>query len=259
MEKELLNHGELPADAIEKACCFVKTEEAVLPYSFKTELHLHTSPVSSCSEIPPEEAVKIYAAEGYDALVVTNHFEPSLLHRFADADSCVKWYLRDFYAAQEAGDREGVAVLLGMEIRFTECINDYLVYGVDEEYLKEAYGYLDQGIEKFYRGMHREETVILQAHPFRNSMERADAKFLDGIETFNMHPGHNSRVGMAARYAREKGMIVSAGTDFHHPGHQGMAAMLSKTLPTDSYAVAKILRSRDYLFSIGGCTMFPYK
>ena len=37
MEKELLNHGELPADAIEKACCFVKTEEAVLPYSFKTE------------------------------------------------------------------------------------------------------------------------------------------------------------------------------------------------------------------------------
>lgn len=30
-------------------------------YKYKTELHLHTFPASSCSEIPPEQAVELYA------------------------------------------------------------------------------------------------------------------------------------------------------------------------------------------------------
>lgn len=227
-------------------------------YPYRTEMHLHTSPVSGCSEITPQDAVRMYADEGYGAVVVTNHFEPSLQDRFSSAESCAQWYLNDFYEARESGYREGVAVLLGMEIRFTESMNDYLVYGVDEDFVKEAYGYLDRGIAEFYRDMHSDKTVILQAHPFRDGMTQTNAEFLDGIETFNMHPNHNSRTAVAARYAREKNMIVSAGTDFHHPGHQGMAALLTKKLPCDSFEAAAILKSRDYLFSLGGCTVHPY-
>ena len=252
-----MNSEKWPSTAAEKQSSKLAADLRQV-YCYRTEMHLHTSPVSGCSEVKPADAVRMYAEEGYDALVVTNHFEPSLLERFSDAQHCVDWYLRDFYAAQEAGCQEGVVVLLGMEIRFAECGNDYLVYGIDEEYIKESFAYLGQGIEKYYQAMHRDETVILQAHPFRDFMQRADVRFLDGIETFNMHPSHNARAAIAARYARERDMLVSAGTDFHHPGHQGMAAMLSKTLPTDSFAVAKILRSRDYLFSIGGCIVHPY-
>ena len=41
---------------------------------FKTELHAHTKPASSCSDILPEELVDIYEKNGYTSVTVTNHF-----------------------------------------------------------------------------------------------------------------------------------------------------------------------------------------
>ena len=48
--------------------------------------------------------------------------------------------------------------------------------------------------------------------------------------------------------------IKTAGSDFHHKGkgHEGVSALRTKTLPKDSFELAKILKSGDYLFEIGG-------
>ena len=48
--------------------------------------------------------------------------------------------------------------------------------------------------------------------------------------------------------------IVGAGTDFHHLGrkHEGAAALRSKGEITDSFQLAKVLKSEDYLLEIGG-------
>ena len=38
----------------------------------------------------------------------------------------------------------------------------------------------------------------------------------------------------------------------------GMVALRTKTLPEDSFELADILKSRDYVIEIGGNMIFPY-
>ena len=79
-----------------------------------------------------------------------------------------------------------------------------------------------------------------------------------GITT-NLHPHHNSRVSVTSSYQREHNFpVVTIGSDLHHWGHEGHSATRTKFLPEDEAALVALLRSRDYLFEIGGAVMFPY-
>lgn len=223
-------------------------------YQYKTELHLHTSPASGCSEVAPEVAVKLYADLGYHSVVVCNHFYPGMRF-FEEREKCVHEYLADYENAMAAGKKYGVNIIFGCEIRFSENSNDYLLFGIDEDFVKEAYDCLDMGIENFSKHFRNKERLLIQAHPFRNGMTVVPPECLDGIETFNMHPNHNSRVALAAKYAREHGLIPTVGSDFHHLGHEGVSALLTKTEIKTSGDIVDVLRSRDYLFEIGGSVL----
>ena len=226
-------------------------------YTFKTELHAHTKPASGCSEIYPEELVENYARLGYSGVVISNHFYSGMRY-YGNKEKCLNAYLADFDKAVQVGNKLGIHVILGCEIRFAENINDYLLFGIDREFLKAAYAYLDKDLAAFSKDFRREDRVLLQAHPFRQGMALADPDYIDGIETFNVHPGHNSRVAVAARYAQEHSFIVSAGTDYHHHGHEGLAGIRTKTELKTSQEVAQVLRSRDYLLDVGGNIVLPY-
>ena len=232
-------------------------QEYLSAYRYRIELHAHTSPCSGCSEIPPKEMIRLMAEQHYDAVVITNHFFDG--GYYMKSDDPVGTYLEDFTAAKEEGEKKGIRVLLGAEFRFTENINDYLVYGVDEAFLRETVTKFDMGIEAFYKNYHCESLLILQAHPFRDGMTPVPPEYLDGVETMNLHPGHNSRVTVAARYAKEKNFpVVTIGTDLHHWGHEGGTALRTKVLPENEGQLVEILRSRDYLFEVGGCPMLPF-
>ena len=226
-------------------------------YKFKTELHAHTSPASGCSQIPPEEVIKCYAESGYNSVVISNHFYSKM--NYADnKKQAIEFFLSDFDKATEEGKKYGINVILGCEIRFDENVNDYLLFGIDSDFLNTAFDYFDKGSKEFSRFFRNENTVLVQAHPFRNGMTDVDPNFLDGIEAFNMHPGHNSRIAISAKYASEKKFIITCGSDFHHPGQHAMCALLTKTEIKDSFELAKVLRSRDYLFKIGDSIVLPY-
>lgn len=225
-------------------------------FPYRIELHTHTSPVSGCAEIPAVQTVQKYATKGFDGIVITNHMNPDVF-RYTP-EEWTKHYLSDYYLAVEEGKKCGVKVLLGMEIRFTENNNDYLVYGVDEQFVLDACPLVDKGIEAFYKAFHGDHRVILQAHPCRNGMTYIQPQFLDGIEVFNLHPGHNSRIGMAAQRAKEKEKpVVIAGTDFHHDTHEGLSAIRTRGLPEDSFQLADILKNGDYILEIGDCIILP--
>lgn len=222
-------------------------------YSFRIEMHAHTSPVSPCSQITPEEMAKTYSQLGYDAVVITNHFIYELLNDLPKKEA-VGRYMSGYEETCAEAEKYNLKVILGAELRFTENINDYLLYGADRELLETIYDYLPKGIEFFRKNLKLDKSVFVQAHPFRDGMERVSPELLDGIEVFNMHPGHNSRVAIAARYAYENGLfLTTAGSDFHHPGrgHEGISAVRTKTLPKDSYELAEILKSGDYIMEIG--------
>lgn len=230
--------------------------DLVKEYPFKIELHAHTKPVSGCSDIFPEELVHTYAALGYDAVVLTNHFEPSRLN-LKSAEESALLYLNDWHCAQKEGKKAGLLVLLGMEIRFTENSNDYLVYGLEEDDIIRAYAFLGEGIERFSKAFRRPRHIIVQAHPFRNGCTPAEPSLLDGIESFNMHPNHNSRNGTAIRFAKQHGLLTTAGTDYHHRGHEGLAAVRTAVLPQSSCALVDILRSGNYVFDLCGSIVIP--
>ena len=96
--------------------------------------------------------------------------------------------------------------------------------------------------------------------PLYYAWERAEEEveqFLDGIEAFNAHPHHNSRVAVASRAAHSDNQLFIAGTDFHHPGHQGLSATLTRFVPKTGADIVSILRSGDYLSEIGGSLIVP--
>lgn len=227
-------------------------EKLKAQYPYRIELHAHTYPASGCSEISPREIVDIYAAKGYNAIVITNHFLRKDLPEEMSKKEKIDFYLADFYEAYEYSRDKDIEVILGAELNFTENHNDYLLYGVTREILEACYDYIDAGAHTLRRSLELEDSLFIQAHPFRKGMIPAEPEILDGLEIFNMHPNHNSNNSFAVRYALENDIKIRVcGTDYHHRGHEAAAALRTRILPHDSFDIVEILRSGDYIFEIG--------
>ena len=227
-------------------------EQLKSAYPYRIELHAHTKPVSPCSEIPPADLVKAYLNQGFHGVVITNHFNLGDMKGLPKEDG-LNYYLSGYEEAKKAAEGTGLQVYLGTEIRFNEHPNEFLIYGVDRQLLSQCYDYLDKGFTAYREAVKLPDSVLVQAHPFRDRMVRREPELMDGIEVFNMHPGHNSRVAQAAKLAASiPGTIKTVGTDFHHPTHEGLCAMRVRQMPQDSFDLAAILRSGDYVFEIGG-------
>lgn len=220
-------------------------------YPYTTELHAHSFPVSACGDFSAQEVVKLYAAAGVRSLVLTNHLSP-----FNCAEG-VEYYLEDYRKARDAAD-DSINVILGVEMRFTENSNDYLVYGVSEEDIPRFIELIPYGIDNFYKEVKNDRNVIIQAHPFRKNMVLASEDSIDGIESFNFHPGHNSRVGVGARYAKLCTKLVTCGSDFHHAGHHALCLMRTQNEMKNSYDVAEAIKSRNVVFDASGHIIIPY-
>ncbi len=226
-------------------------------YKYKIETHAHTRPMSPCAHHSPADVVKFHSEAGYSAVTVTNHFCNYSFFDF-NKQEIIDRFLKDYYDACEAGEKYGINVILGMEIRFPQNINDYLVYGINDNDISALYDYSQTDCATFYKEFKNDKNVILQAHPFRDGMERENIKNLDGIETFNMHFGQNSRIPKAVDYAKQfPNIITSCGTDFHANSQLGHGGILAKTLPKDSFELAELLKSHDYLFNVAGSIVIP--
>lgn len=216
-------------------------------YPYRLELHAHTSPASGCSQVKPEDVVTIFHSAGYDGIAITNHFYPKPQEK-----DFLEIYRRDYFTALETGEKLGMKVYLGAELRFpNENNNDYLLFGFDISQLEEMYSRTEETLESFVKNFKTDDMFLLQAHPFRDGMVRNYAPLLDGIEVFNMHPNHNSRVALAAKYATENGKIATAGTDYHHIGHDNLCATRTPFLPNDSHDLVKLLKSGDFIYQVG--------
>lgn len=224
-------------------------------YPYRIELHAHTNPTSGCSEVTPEHLCQVYKELGFDAVVVTNHF----FRWTEDGDAFLDSYMNAYERFRRCAVEMGLQPIFGAEIRFTENSNDYLLYGVNRQMLKEIFELLPYGVENF-RKNYAFDGVFVQAHPFRNNMESVPPEILDGIEVYNMHPNHNSRIGIAAQYAKDNNLKIRiGGSDYHHPhlDHEGLAVMRTRTLPMDTFELAQILKEGDYLFEFGDALLLP--
>ena len=104
---------------------------------YKYELHCHTAETSECAAALAKDTVEFYKSIGYSGLVITDHYSfltfgtDSVCKRQIDVDK----YLKGYHCALEAAT-DDFTVLPGMEIRYFATTNDYLVYGIDEDFLR---------------------------------------------------------------------------------------------------------------------------
>ena len=214
--------------------------------SYKFEAHAHTAESSACAFITASELVGNYHAAGYDGVVITDHLYAFMTTPYCDWEVYIDHLLRGYKAAKKRGKKLGMEILLGMEIRFDNVNSDFLVYGIDEDFLR-ANPHLNQlNPREFYKRF-GDELLIIQAHPCR---DHNDAHFTDaihGIEVFNGNPRHNNNNKRAqALYAANPHYYTLAGSDTHQPGDVGTGWVAFDQPVTTSKQFCDLVKQRAY-------------
>ena len=217
---------------------------------YKIEPHLHTTHVSRCGRLEAKEIVAGYKAAGYSALIVTDHFNRTTFEHLgidpAGKSDRIGAFLEGYRRVREEGERQGLRVFKGAELRFDECENDYLLYGWANELLAEPEEIFRMGIAAFSPIARGQGALLIQAHPYRHGCTPAIARYLDGVEVYNSNPRHDSRDALSVHYAQEFGLIGTAGSDCHRTEDIARAGIGIECLPSDSMEMMRLLRSRNF-------------
>lgn len=217
-------------------------------YLFDT--HIHTKEASSCSRVWAADIVERYKKLGYDGLVITDHFSASQFNRHGETYAeQVQKYLSGYRAAKEL-ETDDFHIILGMELRFLENDNDYLVYGFDEDFVlnNDLTRYNDP--EEFRTVIEANNLIMFQAHPFRIGMTVVDPELLDGVEVYNGHGDHDSRNDIAYKWSEKHGLRKLSGSDFHGNLSLEPGGVYFEEYLTDSKQVAEALRNGKYSLKI---------
>ena len=218
------------------------------------ELHAHTSECDLAAHASGAELVRIYHAAGYSGMVITDHYFATFYKWFADElegkshREVMARRLKGYYEARNEGEKLGFTVLPGAEVRFNKSpygINDFLVYGCDEEFFLTAPRLNELTSLDELKAILPENACVVLAHPFRVKMTVMDPTPLFGIEAHNglTEPYRNA---MAEDYARHFGKPVTSGSDCHHPDHACKGGILTDRAIRTPRDLTDVLKSGEY-------------
>ena len=214
---------------------------------YKYELHCHTGNVSSCAVIDAADLVKMYREAGYSGLVVTDHYN---IHTFKNPLAPRRFtehFLSGYRRALDAAG-EDFTVLLGMEIRFYGSGNDYLVYGLTEDFLRNNGNLMVRYPRRFHKLCEENGMLFIQAHPFRPFLSRTYPGHLDGCEIFNAKDrpkGYNEKAeAWAEKYAMS---VRTGGADLHRESQKGnMSGIMTETPIKTNAELISVLKSGSF-------------
>ncbi len=219
---------------------------------FKTELHCHCAPVSTCADITPDVIVEKMLRCGYTTVVLTNHLSHATFwgkktHYAGTRDwqEMLDFYFSGIKALKDAASGR-LHVLWGVEICLDGTKTDYLIHGLNETFYRAHPDILQLDIEALSALVHEAGGLLYQAHPFRNHILVTSPDLLDGIEVLNAHPKHDSRNDIAALWAQKFSLSPLAGSDLHHPEHDPVSGILTDAPITNNEELFAVLQSGAY-------------
>jgi histidinol phosphatase-like PHP family hydrolase len=186
---------------------------------YKYETHLHTSQASACAVKSAEEQVRTYKELGYSGIIVTDHFfnGNTSVPKNLPWEERIDLFCRGYEAAREEGDKIGLTVFFGWEAGFDST--DFIIYGLDKEWLKNHPDILSWSVEEQYRRVHADGGFVVHAHPFRVRPYikeiRLFPEYVDAVETINIGNRNYDFDRSALLYARKHKLPEVAGTDSH--------------------------------------------
>ena len=223
---------------------------------YKVEGHLHLKGNSGCAKTGVEETLKIYKQKGYDAIIVTNHFNTNLYNNYFVGSDEEK--LDTFFKSYEEikANTVGIKVYFGVEFALREDhyglpikkkATELLVYGITpEEFREYAIKIIYMDYPDLKKLADEKGWLIFQAHPFRERTKRIDPSLLHGVETYNGNPRHINRNGLSKAYQVRHKLLEVVGSDFHQP-HDVSSAMMFNRLPEDEKDLVKVLKEHEFV------------
>lgn len=222
---------------------------------YKVEGHLHVKGNSWCGKTSAGDILRLYKENGYDAIIVTNHFNRHLFNNYFSGTEDERF--ASFFAQYnelKANDL-GIKVYFGVEFalrddhyhfrRNKKCA-ELLVYGITpDEFRKYALKIVEMDYPEVKKLADEMGWLVFQAHPFRGRTKRVDVKCLHGVETFNGNPRHHNHNRRAQAYAKKNNLLEVIGSDFHEPQDMS-SAMLFYELPTDEKALVEVLKNHTF-------------
>lgn len=232
-------------------------------YPYLYETHLHTSLGSACAKGSPEEMARACKAYGYTGIFVTEHNwnGNTAIDRNLPWEEWVDAFCQGYERARAEGERIGLDVFFGYESGYQGT--EFLIYGVDGAWLKNHPQIEEAAVEEQYRLIHEAGGLVMHAHPFREASYIPETRlypaWVDGVEGVNAahsntrsiehyHPDYDKK---AAAYAREHGLLMSAGSDIHTTDLWGGGMAFRRKLRCVEDYVQAVLGGEDYVLTNG--------
>lgn len=219
---------------------------------YKYELHAHTHECDRDARLGARELVRAYKDAGYDGIVITDHYIerfytrwfPEEVEGLSHRQQVARW-LKGYYTAKDEGEKIGFTVLPGAEVRFDNYPNDYLLYGLQEDFFYTVPRLNEMGTLKALLQILPQEVCVVQAHPFRDDMAVADPRDLFGLEVFNGGT-EKFRNELARIYAQHYGVAMTSGSDIHGMSRLGKGGIMTDTKIETPEDLIAVLRSGNY-------------
>lgn len=180
------------------------------------DLHAHSA-LSKCCKIDGKDALLVAIENGMDGFVLTNHYDRSYLIN-EDKLEYANRYINEYYYVKNWADKLGVKAYFGVEVTMAKHNNVHiLLYGVEPEFLLEFPDLYDYHLKDLYELAHKYNSILVQAHPFRDNRNvLQDLNYLDGIEA-NCHTiKEGPHLQLVSNIAKENNKIITCGGDFHN-------------------------------------------
>ena len=214
---------------------------------YRLEMHAHSRDVSHCASATAEEEIQLYQAAGYDGLVSTNHINGATYDGREEWpwEKKVAYFMAGYDALCRAAEGK-IKVLLGCEINLRGSVNDYLIYGITEDWLLALGDPRGFHLKELSQRVREAGLMIFQAHPFRYGSCIMREEWLDGVEVRNGNKNHDSHDYLTALWAEKKHLIPITGSDFHNPDSLINGGILTDYPVDDNEVLLKTLREGTY-------------
>lgn len=195
---------------------------------YKTETHLHTSPVSSCARIAAREMIRLFHQAGYTTVFVSNHLYSGFVARQGEGapwQQVIDAYLHDYDEARDEGSKLGMHVLLACELSIG--IEHFLLYGIDRDWLLASEAMMDMDPAEFYAYAKASGITVVQAHPLRDRVNIPYPDCCDAIEAVNTNVAHENYDDETIALAKRHHKPMTGGSDAHKLEDIGTTAFLT--------------------------------
>ena len=232
-------------------------------YPFLYETHMHTSESSKCANNTGAEMARACRDAGYAGIIITDHswYGNCRIDRNLPWQEWVEEFCRGYENARRWGDENDFSVFFGFE----SCYRgpEFLIYGVDKDWLMTHPQIRDASIEEQYELVHGAGGMVIQAHPFRKEdyieVFRQYPEGVAGLERINAtHSCHLSSHHKCADWdrqavelARTKKLPITAGSDVHSTLIFGGGVAFKRRLTSAADYCAAILGGEDYILTDG--------